>query len=113
MSIGTFAPFLIEARTRAKYSVRKAAAALGVGVSTLQRWEGGEIPPRADEMLRASEIYGVGVEFLYGRPLNGAPAELIGEALAIAKQLSEISRRLDKVARGGATAAVIGKRKSS
>ena len=101
MSRGNIATELQRARERADLSFRVAAKAIGVGVSSIQRWEDGTIAPRADEMLRAADAYKVGVETLYGRVPHGIRPGLAEEAISIAGRLSELAARLDRVARGG------------
>lgn len=104
MSRGRFSDALREAREHAGFSIRGAAEALEVAVSSIQRWEAGDVVPRADEMLRAADAYNVGIETLYGRVPAGIQASLVGEAMDIAGRLSEIAARLDRAARGGSTA---------
>ena len=55
----TMGEFLRRWRKRAKLSQTTAAELAGVHLSTLWRWENGEVQPRMDEFMRLMDAYDV------------------------------------------------------
>ncbi|MBO5122497.1 MAG: helix-turn-helix transcriptional regulator [Oscillospiraceae bacterium] len=61
---------LKAARVNANMSQAVAAKALGVGESTLAKWESGDTCPRADRMHDICDLYGCQIDDIIFLPTN-------------------------------------------
>jgi len=53
-----------EARKNAGISPERAAAELGVSITTLFNWERGETSPDADKLMVMANLYGAKIDYL-------------------------------------------------
>lgn len=65
------------ASERVRLGIRQVdlADAVGVGLSTVMRWEKGYLPPTADKLVKMHELFGCSTDYLLGLTDERKPKE--------------------------------------
>lgn len=77
-----------ELRMRNDYTLKLVAAECGVDISSVHKWEQGDVAPVAKHLMKLADLYGVSVDYILGR--NTSETE---QAYELILRAEEIARR--------------------